>query len=225
MRTNAIQFLSENFKNDNGDYNFREFVIMTSQSDPGFFRWLFNNENLGDFECADEQAFSDFLDSLPTVFRASDIEGGVATFNADPFCIEGDSVDDVMAEIEDNGIEELTGEDLADAQAKLDIDDPFRRCYRAGDCLFSLDDDRIDERFAVAYYPDHDVEKYVGSLQDYQDGGVAAPILMSEKNANELMSTLNEYVKTETIGKNEAENRAAHNAYERGDWGFNIVEF
>lgn len=80
-------------------------------------------------------------------------------------------------------------------------------------------------KYAVVYYPNGNESKYVGSISDYQDGGVADPVLMSKSEAEELMADLTEYVKNEYIGKNDADNEQAHYAFEQGQWGFNIDEF
>lgn len=78
--------------------------------------------------------------------------------------------------------------------------------------------------FAVRYTPGNDIDKYVGSVSDYKDGGFADPILMTEAEAEELLAELQDYVKTERIGKNDWENEVAHHAYEKGMWGFSIEE-
>lgn len=80
-------------------------------------------------------------------------------------------------------------------------------------------------KYAVVYYPNGNESKYVGSISDYQDGGVADPVLMSKSEADELMADLTEYVKNEYIGKNDADNEQAHYAFEQGQWGFDIEEF
>ena len=80
-------------------------------------------------------------------------------------------------------------------------------------------------KYAVVYYPNGSESKYVGSISDYQDGGVADPVLMTKAEAEELMADLTEYVKNEYIGKNDADNEQAHYAFEQGQWGFDIDEF
>ena len=40
------------------------YVCREAKNDPGFFRWLFDNDELSDFECEDEEEFKDFLKSL-----------------------------------------------------------------------------------------------------------------------------------------------------------------
>lgn len=81
------------------------------------------------------------------------------------------------------------------------------------------------KKYAVIYYPNGNENKYVGSISDYQDGGVADPVLMSKAEAEELMADLTEYVKNEYIGKNDADNEQAHYAFEQGQWGFDIEVF
>ena len=69
---------------------------------------------------------------------------GVATFNADPYCIENEEMaEEIMAEVESNGAVKVTDEDdREDALAKLDLpEDSNRIIYQAGGCLFSMDDD------------------------------------------------------------------------------------
>lgn len=77
-------------------------------------------------------------------FTESDILYAVATFNADPYCVEDDEqVAEIMAEIEANGATMVTDTDDREvALAKLDLpSDSQRIVYQAGGCLFSLDDD------------------------------------------------------------------------------------
>lgn len=45
--------------------SFSEYVKMTSESDPNFFRWFFDDENLADFEAGEhEEEFNEFLSEL-----------------------------------------------------------------------------------------------------------------------------------------------------------------
>lgn len=77
-------------------------------------------------------------------FTESDILFAVATFNADPYCVENDEhVAEIMAEIEANGATMVTDADERKVVlAKLDIPDNSQRIvYQAGGCLFSMDDD------------------------------------------------------------------------------------
>ena len=77
-------------------------------------------------------------------FTESDILFAVATFNADPYCVENDEqVTEIMAEIEANGATMITDtEERKVALAKLDIPANSQRIvYQAGGCIFSMDDD------------------------------------------------------------------------------------
>ena len=77
-------------------------------------------------------------------FTECDIWFAVATFNADPYCVENDEqVAEIMAEIEANGATMVTDtEGRKVALAKLDIPaDSQCIVYQAGGCLFSMDDD------------------------------------------------------------------------------------
>ena len=49
IRSNAEQVLRENYLKNEGDETFVEWVIMEKDSDPGFFRWFFDDEDMGDF--------------------------------------------------------------------------------------------------------------------------------------------------------------------------------
>lgn len=69
IRSNAEQVLRENYNSCNDpETSFREYVDCTSQSDPGFFRWLFDEEFNSDFDSdlTEEQneMFQDFLNSI-----------------------------------------------------------------------------------------------------------------------------------------------------------------
>lgn len=57
------QILIENYnQGDNEGQNFKEWVETEAQNDPGFFRWLFEVDDLGDFESPNEEAFEKFMD-------------------------------------------------------------------------------------------------------------------------------------------------------------------
>lgn len=69
----ALQVLQENYADylRNGDHNdittLREYVETQAESDPGYFRWLFNNDDLDDFaDLTDEQKeeYQNFLNEL-----------------------------------------------------------------------------------------------------------------------------------------------------------------
>lgn len=69
----ATQVLKENYADyrRNGDpkdiTTLREYVETQAETDPGYFRWLFNNDDLDDFaDLTDEQVeeYQSFLDEL-----------------------------------------------------------------------------------------------------------------------------------------------------------------
>jgi len=49
IRTNAQQVISENFKQVENSTTIANYAELEAQSDPGFYRWLFNDENISDF--------------------------------------------------------------------------------------------------------------------------------------------------------------------------------
>ena len=67
-RLYKIQVLTENYKNSvkNGETReFAEWVKLESQSDPNFFRWLFDDDSLQDFSAGEhEEEFVEFCDAL-----------------------------------------------------------------------------------------------------------------------------------------------------------------
>lgn len=59
-----IALLQEIYRQgDNEKYGimFADWVFTESENDPAFFRWLFENPELGDFECPDKAAFECFM--------------------------------------------------------------------------------------------------------------------------------------------------------------------
>ena len=65
-RDYKIQVLTENYNNSLGETcEFAEWVKLESQSDPNFFRWLFDDDSLQDF-CAGEyeEEFLEFCNAL-----------------------------------------------------------------------------------------------------------------------------------------------------------------
>lgn len=53
IRTNAVQVLNEQYKKEaNTEMFFAEFVELSADSDPGFIRWLFDEELDADFDSA-----------------------------------------------------------------------------------------------------------------------------------------------------------------------------
>ncbi len=53
IKENKIAVLRENFAQNEGSENFGEWVRLESQSDPGFYRWLFDDSQLPDFDLGD----------------------------------------------------------------------------------------------------------------------------------------------------------------------------
>lgn len=53
IKENKIAVLRENFAQNEGPEKFGEWVRLESQSDPNFFRWLFDNDQLPDFDSGD----------------------------------------------------------------------------------------------------------------------------------------------------------------------------
>ena len=67
-RDYKIQVLTENHNNSlaNGETcEFAELVKLESQSDPNFFRWLFDDDSLQDFSAGEyEEEFLEFCNAL-----------------------------------------------------------------------------------------------------------------------------------------------------------------
>lgn len=73
MKDNKIRVLRENYKNEESDISFVEYVKLCSESDPGFFRWLFDDDDLEDFdECDHAEEWEQFLAGLRFVLQPSD---------------------------------------------------------------------------------------------------------------------------------------------------------
>ena len=54
-----------NFNCMEGDeVTFAHYTCVEASNDPGFFRWLFDNNDLSDFECGNEEGFKDFVSSI-----------------------------------------------------------------------------------------------------------------------------------------------------------------
>ena len=58
------QILAENFSQGGNEVSFSEWVQLESENDPGFFRWLFEIDALGDSDCPNKEAFEKFLEWL-----------------------------------------------------------------------------------------------------------------------------------------------------------------
>ena len=60
-----VQVLHEQYAQDEINITFSEFVKLTSESDPGFFRWLFDDDELSDFdEGSHTEEWENFLDNI-----------------------------------------------------------------------------------------------------------------------------------------------------------------
>ena len=98
-------------------------------------------------------------------FTESEIIYAVATFNADPFCVEdSEQIADVMAAIDQFGAEEVIEDDEREvALARLDLPADSRRIvYRAGygdtGCLFSMEGDEYEEKSLADIADENDLE-------------------------------------------------------------------
>ena len=49
IKQNAQQVLKERFKNVENATTLYDYAKLESQSDPGFYRWLFNDDTISDF--------------------------------------------------------------------------------------------------------------------------------------------------------------------------------
>lgn len=81
---------------------------------------------------------------MKKTFNTDDLMDAVATFNADPYCVEDEELaQEILAEIESSGCTMITdAEERAIALRKLDLPaDSERIVYQAGGCLFSMDGD------------------------------------------------------------------------------------
>lgn len=54
------QVLLENYK-DVEETTLADYIKCEADSDPGFFRWLFGDEDLEDFECKSEKDFEELI--------------------------------------------------------------------------------------------------------------------------------------------------------------------
>ena len=79
---------------------------------------------------------------MKTTFTTSELINGVATYNADPFCIEDeDMAQEIINTIDEFGCSPVADDEMDDAKAKLDInpDDDSWSIYEAGnECLFAV---------------------------------------------------------------------------------------
>ena len=107
----------------------------------------------------------------------------------------------------------ITDEDFE--RLEREFPDAFMDCYIIEN----------DARYAVTYWTNGDECRYVASINDYRDGGFDCPTMMTYDAAKKLVAELNDVVELEYIGKNDDENRRAHEAFAAGEWGFDIEEF
>ena len=56
--------LTENYKQGNKELSFADWVLREAYNDPGFFRWLFEDDNIGDFDCPNMADFETFTSEL-----------------------------------------------------------------------------------------------------------------------------------------------------------------
>lgn len=55
-----------NFQCPGNEVTFAHYICNEANNDPGFFRWLFDDETLADFECKDESTWQEFIKSEMT---------------------------------------------------------------------------------------------------------------------------------------------------------------
>ena len=79
---------------------------------------------------------------METNITIEQLIGGVATFNADPYCIENEEMaQEIIDTINDWGCRLVSEDEIGEAKSKLDIreDDNSWNIYKAGiDCLFAI---------------------------------------------------------------------------------------
>lgn len=154
---------------------------------------------------------------------------GVATFNADAYCIEHEELaQEIMNEIDAHGAQIIEdSEERADALAKLDLpSDSDRVVYKAGDCIFSMEGDvkqhEIKEQLTKAKYysvletgSNDDTYKYVNA-----DGETTMDaVYYSQEEAVALVAALTRKVLNGGYGEE------AKEAYENNEWGWVINEW
>ena len=68
IRSTAYELLTENFEKANNALEFIPWIKLESENGPGFYRWLFDNEDIGDFgsNMTEQQrwAYEDFIERL-----------------------------------------------------------------------------------------------------------------------------------------------------------------
>lgn len=69
MNTKLIHLL-ENYEQNKGNETFKEWCELESQSDPNFFRWLFDDGDLQDFSCTGhENEWQNFLNEISNILK------------------------------------------------------------------------------------------------------------------------------------------------------------
>lgn len=153
---------------------------------------------------------------------------GVATFNADAYCIEHEELaEEIMSEVELYGAEVIEDtEERADALAKLDLpSDSDRVVYKAGDCIFSMEGDvkqhEIKEQLSKAkYYSVHEsgsndgVDYYIG----WDGEKTMDAVHYSKAEAEELVEALTRRVLDGKFGEE------AKQSFLAGEWGYYLEE-
>lgn len=68
IRSNAVQILIESYREVEGCITLREYVELSADSEPGFFRWLFDDDGCGEYGVEmtedDEEVYHTFLSEL-----------------------------------------------------------------------------------------------------------------------------------------------------------------
>lgn len=143
-------------------------------------------------------------------FTSEDLINAVATFNADPYCVWHDELaQEVLKEIEEHGVAELTpedGEDYEQAKDQLDLNDNYTRTiYKAGGCKFALDED-----LAPVYYicmTAGNKSGYVVTPEDVENDG-----WVNIEPENFAFETREEAEKTKAELENYAQSKGYENA-------------
>lgn len=68
---------------------FAEYICVESENDPSFFRWLFDDDSLSDFECKDENEWRQYVVSELDIEKDLTDEIEVARYNVPYDCAEG----------------------------------------------------------------------------------------------------------------------------------------
>ncbi len=68
-----VNILKEEF-NEAEDNDFKKFISLSSESDPNFFRWLYEIDYLEDFQCPNEEHFDMFLNKYSKIEKINNEE-------------------------------------------------------------------------------------------------------------------------------------------------------